>query len=116
MTIGEFSKLIKDNNIPEDVTMLSDSGWECGASEMDGVYYNEEGKEIVFTQEGDKYDHYYDKKSWRLINSKSYRNEGKAYILYNISTNDKGLAVASDDESANKLFFDYDFVMEDDEE
>ena len=29
MTIGEFAKIIKAYNIPDDVTMLSDSGWEC---------------------------------------------------------------------------------------
>lgn len=69
MTVGEFSKLIKDNNIPEDVTMLSDSGWECSASDMDGVYYNKEQKEIIFTQSGDKYERYYGKEGWRLIHS-----------------------------------------------
>lgn len=70
MTIGEFSKLIKDNNIPEDVTMLSDSGWECSASDMDGVYYNEKQREIVFTQSGDEYEErYYGKEGWRLIHS-----------------------------------------------
>lgn len=69
MRIGEFFKLIKDNNIPEDVTMLSDSGWECCATDMDGVFYNEEQQEIVFTQTGDEYDSYYDKEGWRLIHS-----------------------------------------------
>lgn len=69
MKIGEFSKLIKDNNIPEDVTMLSNSGWECCATDMDGVYYNKEQKEIVFTQSGDKYEPYYGEEGWRLIHS-----------------------------------------------
>lgn len=70
MTIGEFSKLIKDNNIPEDVTMLSDSGWECSATDMDGIYYNEEEQEIVFTQNGNKYERkYYNKPEWKLLHS-----------------------------------------------
>lgn len=69
MTIGDFSKLIKDNNIPEDVTMLSDSGWECWATCMDGVYYNKENKELVFTQDGDEYDRYYNKPGWKLLHS-----------------------------------------------
>lgn len=69
MTIGEFSKLIKDNNIPEDARMLSDSGWECGPSNMDGVYYNERKNEIVITQLGNKYDSYYGKDGWNLIHS-----------------------------------------------
>ena len=69
MTIGEFSKLIKDNNIPEDAIMLSDSGWECGPSDMDGIYYSEGKNEIMITQEGNKYDRYYDNEEWHLIHS-----------------------------------------------
>lgn len=68
MTIGEFTKVIKANNIPDDVTMLSDSGWECSATDMDGIYYNAEEKEIVFTQSGDEYEtRYYGKDEWQLI-------------------------------------------------
>jgi hypothetical protein len=71
MTIGEFKKIIKKFNIPEDVTMLSDSGWECFETDMDGVWYNEKEKEIVFTQNGDKYErHYFGKPGWRLLHSK----------------------------------------------
>ena len=50
MTFEKLSKIIKDNNIPDDVHLMSDSGWECCATEMDGVYYNESKNEIVFTQ------------------------------------------------------------------
>ena len=71
MTIGEFKKIIEKFNIPEDVTMLSDSGWECSATDMDGIWYNESDKEIVFTQCGDKYeDRYFDKPEWVLLHSK----------------------------------------------
>ncbi len=70
MTVGKFAQIIKENNIPEDAVMLSDSGWECFSTDMDGVYYNKETNEIVFTQEGDKYDHeYYDKPEWKLLHS-----------------------------------------------
>lgn len=69
MKIGEFSKLIKDNNIPEDAIMLSDSGWECEPSCMDGIYYSESKNEIMITQEGDKYDRYYGNEEWHLIHS-----------------------------------------------
>lgn len=50
MTFAELNKIIEDNNIPHDVKLMSDSGWECSATDMDGVYYNREKNEIVFTQ------------------------------------------------------------------
>lgn len=70
MTIGEFKKIIKKFNIPEDVTMLSDSGWECSETDMDGIWYNEEEKEIIFTQTGKEYDYYFGKPEWVLLHSK----------------------------------------------
>jgi len=74
VTIQTFIRIIKDNNIPEDVKMLSDSGWECDATDMDGVYYNETNKEIVFTQFGDKYENpYYSSNEWKLLYSKESR-------------------------------------------
>lgn len=51
MTFAELSKLISDNNIPEDVVLMSDSGWECGATDMDGVYYNDFLNMIIFSQD-----------------------------------------------------------------
>lgn len=71
MTVGKFAQIIKENNIPEDAVMLSDSGWECSSTDMDGVYYNKETNEIMFTQEGDEYDHdYYNVSPWQLLHSK----------------------------------------------
>ena len=69
MTIGEFAKIIKAYNIPDDVTMLSDSGWECGPTDMEGLYYNERSKKLVFTQKGNEYERYFDDPEWRLIHS-----------------------------------------------
>ena len=70
MTIGKFTKILKDNNIPEDAVMLSDSGWECGPTDMNGVYYNKETNELMFTQQGNKYENnYYDKPAWQLLHS-----------------------------------------------
>lgn len=51
MTFAKLKELISKHNIPEDAALRSDSGWECGATEMDGVYYNQERNEIIFTQE-----------------------------------------------------------------
>lgn len=56
MTLAELNKICKDNNIPEDVRLLSDSGWECCETEMDGVWYSEIDNAIVFTQESEEND------------------------------------------------------------
>lgn len=77
MTIEKFKKIIEKFNIPEDVTMLSDSGWECSETDMDGIWYNEEEKEIVFTQKGNEYDRYYfNKPEWILLHSRKEESNG----------------------------------------
>ena len=40
MTVCELINIFKQNNIPNDAILMSDSGWECFATDMDGVYYN----------------------------------------------------------------------------
>lgn len=50
MTYKELRHIIEDNNIPEDVHLMSNSGWECCATEMDGVYYSPSANEIHFVQ------------------------------------------------------------------
>ena len=52
MTFEILKKIIEKHNIPEDVELLSDSGWECSETDMDGVWYNEKRNEIIFTQHG----------------------------------------------------------------
>ena len=69
MTIGELTKIVKDHNIPADATMLSDSKWECSPTDMDGIYYNKKYNELMFTQNGDKYDDYYSDDEWELLHS-----------------------------------------------
>lgn len=65
MTYRELKELIKINNIPEDVTLQSDSGWEIDATDMDGVFYNPEQNLIVFTQEpADTSRGFYAKEPW----------------------------------------------------
>ena len=49
MTFEQLQKIISDNNIPHDVKLLSDSGWECGFTDMDGVFYNRKENHIIFT-------------------------------------------------------------------
>lgn len=54
---------------------MSDSGWECFATKMNGIYYNEDTNTIVFTQEGNEYDDYYDRKEWKRLFGIDIENE-----------------------------------------
>jgi len=67
MTFAKLAELIKINNIPEDVSLESDSGWECGPTGMGGAYYNGKENIMIFTQGyGDTGDNYCEPE-WSLI-------------------------------------------------
>lgn len=53
MTYKELKEIIEKNNIPEDVHFMSNSGWECCATEMNGVYYSPSANELHFTQDSE---------------------------------------------------------------
>lgn len=63
MTYERLSNIIINNNIPTNVRLMSDSGWECNSTDMNGVYYNRKNNIIVFTQ-GSIFDEYKDNKEW----------------------------------------------------
>lgn len=67
MTLNKLLKLIKEYDIPNDVKLLSDSGWECGSTEMDGLYYNRIENVLVFTQDINVCDKYYKDRDWEII-------------------------------------------------
>lgn len=71
MTISNLIQIIEEYKIPKDTKLLSDSGWECGATNMDGIYYNKNRKEIVFTQTGSKHDRYYKNDEWQLLHGET---------------------------------------------
>ena len=50
MTAKELKEKLSKYNIPDDAILMSDSGWECDATDMDGIYYNEKENIVVFTQ------------------------------------------------------------------
>ena len=52
MTFELLQRIIDENNIPHDVTLRSNSGWECDATEMDGIWYHRQDNIIHFTQSG----------------------------------------------------------------
>lgn len=64
MTLAELNEICKKNNIKDDVILLSDSGWECCETQMDGVWYSEIDHAIVFTQVEDEDKYIVDKASW----------------------------------------------------
>ena len=66
MTFERLSKLIDKYNIPKNVHLLSDSGWECSETEMCGVYYNKQQNVIIFTGEISEYERY-DKRNKNCI-------------------------------------------------
>ena len=67
MTFKKLKDLIDKYNIPEDVILQSDSGWECNETEMDGVYYNPTENIIIFTQYFSEYETYEKLKEWRRL-------------------------------------------------
>ena len=64
MTAGELINIFKQNNIPNDAILMSDSGWECCATDMDGAYYNKLKNIVVFTQDINTYSSYYESNDW----------------------------------------------------
>lgn len=40
MTYKELNEILKKNNIQEDVEIMSNSGWECGATPIEGIFYS----------------------------------------------------------------------------
>ena len=70
MTYGELKHILDKNNIPDDAHFLSNSGWECGETEMNGIYYNPNKNEIWFGQG-----------VWLGEVEKEYKNEG-FQVLY----------------------------------
>ena len=77
MTYELLTKIIEENHIPKDVKLMSDSGWECSETEMDGIFYNKEENTLIFTQKGDKYDGWHLKYGWVCIYGKlkNFRDE-----------------------------------------
>lgn len=71
MRLNTLLELLEKCDVPEDVKLLSDSGWECGATEMDGVYYNSVRNMLVFTQDTSTSGKYFGVKNWVLLSKGS---------------------------------------------
>ena len=53
MTFAALKEIIDKNKIPDNVLLLSHSGWECCATDVDGIWYCEDKNVIVLTQGDD---------------------------------------------------------------
>ena len=77
MNLLQLQKIIIKNKLPDNVRIMSDSGWEVDATDIDGVYYNESKNVLVFTQGFDDEEEKYKKdpkfrysktKGWKKLN------------------------------------------------
>ena len=50
MTYGELKYILDKYSISDDAHFLSNSGWECDETEMNGVCYNSNKNEVWFFQ------------------------------------------------------------------
>lgn len=70
MTYALLTEIIEENHIPKNVKLMSDSGWECDETEMDGIFYNKENNTLIFTQNGSLYDRWCEREGWVCIYGK----------------------------------------------
>ena len=66
MTLKLLKRILAANDVPDTVQMVSDSGWECCETEMDGIFYNREENKIVFTQ-GEGSSKWVKRDGWELL-------------------------------------------------
>lgn len=50
MTLGKMLHILQENNVPKSARLMSNSGWECCATDMDGIYYSKKLNIVIFTQ------------------------------------------------------------------
>jgi len=70
MTFRYLKEIMEQHHIPENVHLISDSGWECGATDMMGVFYHEKDNILVFTQFGrsdGRGENYREESGWKLV-------------------------------------------------
>lgn len=80
MTFEKLQQIIEENNIPHDVQLQSDSGWECCETEMDGVYYDAEENRLIFTQTGDVSDEWFCKNGVYILNGRNKKCQGCKHL------------------------------------
>lgn len=71
MTIGKVLEVMNAYIIPLNVHIMSDSGWECNETEMNGIWYNRKTNTMIFTQDGGEWDSYAEEKDWVCVYGES---------------------------------------------
>lgn len=87
MTFEKLNELIVKYNIPSSVKLMSDSGWECDATDMDGIYYNKEQNILVFTQGIGQED--YLEPEWSLLWTDTTKGNINNYFYIDTSNGNK---------------------------
>ena len=68
MRLKELYEIVERNNIPKDVILQSDSGWECNETDMDIIYYNKKENKLVFLGEMEcQVYKYHEDKEWERL-------------------------------------------------
>ena len=71
MTIADLKLILKQNGIPENATIYSDSGWECCETGIGDIFYSPKDNAIVLTQDNPEKDYVYkvDDKDWHDLST-----------------------------------------------
>lgn len=64
MTLFDLLETLNRNNIPQDAKIMSDSGWECSVTDVNGLYYNAKQNTVVLVQFVAENSKYLKKKDW----------------------------------------------------
>lgn len=67
ITVGSLIGITVTCGVPSDAAIMTDSGWECDATEVNLVYYNAKTKVLMLTREYGNYEQYADSDDWKLL-------------------------------------------------
>ncbi len=64
MTAKQLRDIFEQCGIPDDARVMSDSDWECWATDVEQIFYNSDSHIAVLTQ-GPPYDDAYEAAPWK---------------------------------------------------
>lgn len=67
INVGTLIGIFINNQIDNDAVIMTDSGWECDATEVNMIYYNAKTNVIMLTRKYGNYDTYDDSEDWKLL-------------------------------------------------
>ena len=92
LTLGEFISICKNNNIPDNAKLESDTAWECGSVPVEYIYYDRKNNILYTAQEYTHLHHFVD---CELIygKEKSDRDFSFMYVVDEVSRVVKKIAI-----------------------